>query len=141
MSRSERYIPPSAEELRRLQRSIEAKKRFDQDREELLRATLKRTKKVDLVELTLRIAQREKASEWMLEQEVGLDKPVDLLVHDIEIAIDIATKVDEQRLNFNFEYDWRAYDAVRRGLSQLIEKNRLGDTCRFRAARRSIVDG
>lgn len=128
MSRSERYIPPSAEELRRLQRSIEAKKRFDQDREELLRATLKRTKKVDLVELTLRIAQREKASEWMLEQEVGLDKPVDLLVHDIEIAIDIATKVDEQRLNYNFEYDWRAYDAVRRGLSQLIEKNRLGES-------------
>ena len=34
-------------------------------------------KKVDLVELTLRVVQEEKSSEWMLEKEVGLDKPVE----------------------------------------------------------------
>ena len=98
MSRSERYIPPSDEELLRMQQSIEAAKQFDHQREELLRRALKKLKKVDLVEVTLRVAQEGKASEWMLEQEVGLDKPVDLLVHDIEVAIDIATKVDQYPL-------------------------------------------
>ncbi len=54
-----------------------------------------------------------------------LDKPIGLLVHDVEVAIDIATKVDELRLNYNFDYDWRAYEAIRRGLSQLIQKNAI----------------
>jgi hypothetical protein len=125
MSRSERYIPPSDEELQRLRKSIEAAKQFDHQREDLLRAALKKLKKVDLVEIALRVVQQRKASEWTLEQKVGLDKPVDLLVHDIGAAIDIATKVDEQRLNYNFEYDWRAYEAIQRGLSQLIQKEKI----------------
>ena len=125
MSRSERYIPPSDEELQRIRQANEAARQFDRDRIELLRATLKRIKKADLVKLTLRIAQEEKASEWMLENELELDKPIDLLVHDVEAAIDIATKVDELRLNYNFDYDWRAYEVIRRGLSQLIQKNAI----------------
>ena len=125
MSRSERYIPPSDEELERLEQSIEAAKQFDHQREELLRTALKKCRKADLVEITLRVAQQGKASEWMLEQEVGLNKPVDLLVHDIEAAIDIATQVDEQQLNYNFAFDCPAYDVVRRGLSQLIARDRI----------------
>ena len=125
MSRSERYIPPSKEQLKRRLQAVEAAKRCDHQREELLRASLKRMKKLDLVELTLRVAQEGKAYEWMLEQVVGLDKPVDLLVHDVEVAIDLATRVDERRLNYNFAYDSRAYDAVCRGLSQLIHKGGL----------------
>ena len=125
MSRSERYIPPSAEGLERLRQAQEAAEQFDRDRLELLRSTLKRTKKADLVELTLRISQEEKATQWKLENEITLDKPIGLLAHDIEAAINIATKVDELRLNYNFDYDWRAYEAVRRGLSQLIQKNAI----------------
>ena len=125
MSRSERYIPPSDEELERIRQAREAAEQFDRDRLELLRATLQRIKKADLVELTLRITQEEKASEWMLENEIELDKPIDLLVHDVEVAIDIATKVDELRLNYNFHYDWRAYEAIRRSLSQMIQKNAI----------------
>ena len=49
-------------------------------------------KKVDLVELTLRIALEGKATEWMFERDVELDKPVHLLVNDIEVAIDGATR-------------------------------------------------
>ena len=123
MSRSERYIAPSAEELARMCQAEEAAKQLDRGRTELLRTALKRIKKVDLVELALRIAQEEKACEWMLEKELDLDKPIDLLVHDMEAAIDIATKVDERRLNYNFDYDWRAYDAINCGLSQLIGKH------------------
>ena len=108
MSRSERYIPPSEEELKRRLQSIEAAKQFDAAREKLLRATLKKIKKVDLVELTLRIAQEVKPSQWRLEREVGLDKPVGLLVHDVEIAIGIATRVDEQQMNRNPKVDWLA---------------------------------
>ena len=113
MSRSERYIPPSDEELQRLRLSIEAAKQFDHQREELHRTALKKFKRVDLVELTLRVAQQGKESQWTLEQEVGLEKPVDLLVHDVEVAIDQATQVDERQLNYNFEFSWRAYDAGR----------------------------
>jgi hypothetical protein len=125
MSRSERYIPPSDEELERLRQAQEAAEQFDRDRLELIRSTLKRIKKTDLVELTLRISQEEKASQWKLENEIALDKPIDLLVHDVEVAINIATKVDELRLNYNFDYDWRAYEAVRRGLLQLLQKNAI----------------
>ena len=63
----------------------------------------------------------------MLEQEVGLDKPAALLVHDIRVAIDIATKADESRLNGNFDYDQRAYEAIRRGVLQLIQKNAVDE--------------
>lgn len=125
MSRSERYIPPSDEELQRWRKASEAAKQCDVEREELLRAALKKMKKADLVELTLRIAQEGKPNEWLLEREVGLDKPVGLLVNDVEVAIDIATKVDEHRLNYNFEYDWRAYEAIQRGLSQLVQKGKI----------------
>lgn len=125
MSRSERYIAPSAQELERWRQAAAAAKEFDHERQELLRAALKKRKKADLVEVALRIAQQDKASQWLLEQEVGLDKPVKLLVHDIEVAIEIATRVDERGLNRNPAIDWAAYEAVQRGLSQLARKERL----------------
>jgi hypothetical protein len=125
MSRSERYIPLSDEQLERWRRLAEARKRCDEERAELLRAALKKMKKADVVELTVRVAQEEKGSQWLLEREIGLDKPVHVLVSDVEVAIDIATKVDHRRLNYNFNYDWRAYEAVDRGLSQLIQKGSI----------------
>ena len=51
-----------------------------------------------------------------------------LLVNDVEVAIAKATQVDERQLNYNFEFSWRAYDAVRRGLSQLIQKDRIEES-------------
>lgn len=125
MARSERYIPPSDEELRRWREAQETAKRCDEQRKRLLRLALRKTKKFDLVEIALRVAQEEKASEWLLEREVALDKPVDLLVNDVGVAIDMATRVDEERINYNFWFDRRAYQAVRRGLSQLIEKSAI----------------
>lgn len=120
MARSERYISPSQEELNRQTKAIEDAKQFARDKLELLRQALRRVKKADLIELTLRVAQVEKASEWMLEHELELEKPIGLAVNDIKLAIDIATKVDERRLNYDLAYDWRAYEAVRLGLLQLI---------------------
>ena len=125
MSRSKRYIPPSDEELERIRQVREAAEQFDRDRLELMRTALNRSRKADLVELTLRLAQETKRSQWMLEQQIKVNKPVDLLVHDIELAIDTATEVDELRLNYNFDYDWWAYGAVQYGLSQLIQKGHL----------------
>lgn len=125
MSRSERYTPPTAEELARMQRAEEAARQFDQDRQTLLRVALARRKKVDLIELLLRLAEEEKSCSWILERELGLDKPIALLVHDIEVAMKLATKVDELRHNYNFDYDCCAYEAIHFGLAQLIEKNAL----------------
>ena len=127
MSRSERYIRPSNEELQRQLRAMEIAKELDEKRETLLRATLKKMKKADVVELTLRIAQEASASQWTLEQQIEVDKPIDLLVHDIQFAIDAATQVDERQLNYNFEYDGRAYNAVQYGLSQLIRKGKIAE--------------
>ena len=53
MSRSERYITPSAEELARMCQAEEAATQFDRGRTELLRTALKRIEKVDLVEQEL----------------------------------------------------------------------------------------
>lgn len=127
MSRSERYIPPSPAQMERYRQSAERAERCDIEREKLLRATLKKMKKVDVIELALRIAKEEKASEWMLEREVGLDKPGELLVNDIEIAIKIATQFDELRMNYNPLINWNAYDAVQRGFLQLIQKERIDE--------------
>ena len=41
------------------------------------------------------------------------------------MAIEVATRVDQRRVNCNFEFDRRAYDAVRRGLSQLFQKGSI----------------
>jgi len=49
MSRSERYIAPSDEELERLRRASEAAEQCDKQRQKLLRAALKKLKKADLV--------------------------------------------------------------------------------------------
>ncbi|MGM0490413.1 MAG: hypothetical protein ACQESR_27120 [Planctomycetota bacterium] len=125
MSRSERYIPRSDEQLERIRRAREAAEQFDRDRLKRLEAALKRVKKAELVELMLRAAQEEKAVEWLVENEIELEKPIDLLVHDIKVTIDIATKVDERRLNHNFNYDSRAYEATERGLCQLVQKNAI----------------
>ncbi len=125
MSRSERYIAPSAKELERWRQAEVARKQSDLEREELLRAALKKLKKANLVDVVLRIAQQDKACQWLLEHEVGLDKPVNLLVHDIEVSIEVATRVDEARINYNFAFDRHAYEAVRRGLSQLVQKQKI----------------
>ena len=85
-----------------MRRAREAAEQFDRDRLKRIEAALKRVKKAELVELILRAAQEEKAVEWLVESEIKLQKPIDLLVHDIKVAIDIATKVDERRWNHNF---------------------------------------
>ena len=110
-----------------MQRAAEAARQFDQDRQTLLRVASARRKKVDLIELLLRLAEEEKSCSWILERELDLDKPIALLVHDVEAAITLATKVDKRRLNYNFDYDWRAYEAIRFGLAQLIEKTALDE--------------
>lgn len=122
MSRSERYIAPSESELQRLQQAFERAQEFDGHRTELLRTALTKSRKPDLVELALRVAQESQAAGWALEQELALQKPPPLLVHDIATAIKVATRVDHQRLDQNFDYDWRAYQAVLFGLEQLVQQ-------------------
>lgn len=127
MSRSERYISPSKEQWERWKQVAEAAKRFDAEREALLRATLKRIRKVDLVEITLRVAAQAKASQWTLEHEVVLAKPLALLVHDIAAAIEIATHVDDRELNRNPPINWPAYEAVQRGFVRLIQMGAIDE--------------
>ena len=70
------------------------RRQFEQQGLDLLHRALKKVNKAELVELTLRLARQQKGNWWLIEQAVDLDKPVDLLVHEIKIAIDKATYVE-----------------------------------------------
>ncbi len=125
MSRSERYIQPSQQQLEQMQREADEATQLQEKRLNLLRRALNRTPKAKLIETILSLAHDNPSSVWFWEKHVDIDKPMDLLVHDVKIAIMAATKIDDRRLNYNFEYDWRAYEAIHAGLLQLIKLNAL----------------
>lgn len=121
MGRSERYIPPSEEDLRRLEELSRLKKEFNRERMALFEAEFGRLKKSKLTEVLLQLAKASKRNEWIIEEALDVNKSVPLLCHDVEEAIRIATKVDKRRENENFNYDSFAYEAIKRGFSKLVE--------------------
>lgn len=128
MARSERFYPPSDAQIRRWEEQAEAKKAFDAQRSRLIESTLRKLRKDDLIELLMGLDTYDPAVRWSIEAEIGLQKPVDLVAHDLRHAIEIATKVDERRANDNFGYSWQAYEEVARGFKLLVRQNELEST-------------
>jgi len=56
----------------------------------------------------------------VLEAKLDVQKPIDLQVSDVELAIGHATDFDDRQLNYNFDYDYQAYEDVKKGLKKLI---------------------
>lgn len=83
--------------------------------------------KADLIVMILAIAGEHDVVARELEDRLKIEKPVDLLVADITVAIERATAFDKRRMNYNFDVDWRAYDDVRKGLSRLVERGHLAE--------------
>lgn len=121
---SERYIPPSAAQLRKLAEEREAKEKFNGMRRRLIEAALRKLKKDELIEVMMSLDTYDPSVRWSIESAINLRKPPDLVAHDLRDAIAIATRVDKFKMNTNFSYSWQAYEETARGFAALV---RLGE--------------
>jgi len=120
MSRRERFIRPTDDELRRLEEAYMAKQKLVESRKALIEKTLRKQSKDSLVGILTKLCDKNIHARWITEAELAMAKPVELVLHDLREAIQLATKVDESRMNHNFSFDWDAYAEVRRLMEMLV---------------------
>ena len=125
MARSERSYPASDAQIRRWEEEAEAKRAFDAQRSVLIDTALRKLKKDELIDLLMSLDMYDPSVRWSIETELQVLKPVDLVANDLRHAIDIATRVDERRLNDNFHYSWQAYEEVARGFDMLVKQDAM----------------
>jgi hypothetical protein len=101
--------------------------RATSDRFLLIDRELRKRTKADLIAMILVIAKEHVVVARELEDQLDIEKPVDLLIADVSSAIDRATHVDERMMNHNFDVDWQAYADVQKGLSRLVALGHLAD--------------
>ena len=97
------------------------------DRFPLIEKALKKLAKADLIELVVTLAKDNAELSRALEAELDVQKPIDLLVSDVESAICRAADFDDRRVNYNFDYDCQAYEDVKKGFENLIALGHLED--------------
>ncbi len=93
---------------------------------QLAKALAKRTKG-ELVDLLLDIANEDRAVKRDLEARFAVEPPRKELIATTRQAIADATDFDPREINYNFDYDFRAYDAVKRNFGRLIATGHLRD--------------
>lgn len=98
---------------------------------ELIRSALGKCKKADLIDFLVMFSSDHLEVRRELEASLNVEKPVSLLVNDIQTAIALATDFDERRINHNFDYDYDSYEAVEKGLKMLIQKGELEEAKRL----------
>jgi hypothetical protein len=103
------------------------RKRKKVDRFLLIEAALQKRTKVELVETIMMLSRQHNDIVRELENELNIEKPVDLLIEDVGLAIANATDFDERMINHNFDVDWQAYEDVKKGLKQLVDLGHLED--------------
>lgn len=108
-------------------RTKRPRKNTKTDRIPLIEKALRKRTKADLVETILMIAGDHPVVARDLESQLGVEKPLDLLVADVSSAIDRATDIDERMSNHNLDVDWQAFEDVQNGLSQLVKLGHLED--------------
>jgi hypothetical protein len=90
-----------------------------------LRGALARRKKVELVDVLMELAERDRAVLRQLTARFDVATPPDELVAATRQAIDDATAFDKRDINRNFDYDDEAYSEVKRNLGRLIGTGQL----------------
>jgi len=95
------------------------------DRFPLIEKALGKRTKADLIQMIVMLAKEHAVVARELEAQLGVEKPVDLLVADVSSAIDRATDFDERMMNYNFDVDWQAYEDVQKGLMQLVKLGQI----------------
>ncbi len=90
----------------------------------LARALAKR-KKAELINVVVGIARADRGIMRQLEIQFGVEAPPKELVAATHQAIVDATDFDEREINYNFDYDYQAYNTVKRNFGRLIELGHL----------------
>lgn len=90
-----------------------------------LRGALTRRKKAELVDLLLELAQGDKRILRQLTSRFDVATTPEDLVAATRQAIAEATDFDKREINRNFDYDYGAYEAVKRNLSRLVGSGQL----------------
>jgi hypothetical protein len=90
-----------------------------------LRKALAQHKKSDLIDALVEIARKDRAVFRHLAAHFKLQTPLAELLAETEQAIADATAFDERDTNYNFSYDYDAYEQVQRNLQRLIELGEL----------------
>jgi hypothetical protein len=90
-----------------------------------LRQALARRNKADLVDLLLELAETDRGILRQLTARFNVAAAPDELVASTRLAIADATDFDERDINRNFDYDYEAYQEVKRNLDRLIGAGQL----------------
>jgi len=90
-----------------------------------LKATLAKRKKAELVDVIVEMAKANRSIQRQLESQFGVVAPPEELIAATRVAIADATDFDEREINYNFDYDYQAYNTVKRNLARLIELGHL----------------
>jgi hypothetical protein len=98
---------------------------------ELIRSALGSCKKADLIDLLVDFSTRHREVQRELETRLSIEKPVTLVVNDIETAIALATDFDKSQMNYNFDYDHDSYEVVEKGLKKLVQQDELEEAKRL----------
>src|SRR5207247_1441884 len=85
-----------------------------------LRKALTSRSKDELVSLLLELAQEDRKILRQLTARFEVVAPPNKLVAATRQAIADATDFDEREINYNFDYDYEAYEEVKRNLARLI---------------------
>jgi len=88
-----------------------------------LKGALAKRPKAELIDLIVEFASADRGVLRQLESRFGVDAPPAELIAATRVAIADATDFDEREINYNFDYDYAAYEAVKRNLSRLISLN------------------
>jgi hypothetical protein len=90
-----------------------------------LRQALGKRTKAELVTVLLELAQADRGIYHQLTARLGVAVAADELVAATRRAIAAATDFDERDSNRNFDYDYQAYEEVKRNLSRITASGRL----------------
>ena len=92
---------------------------------ERLRKSLAKNTKEKLVDTLVELAREDRNLFRQLDARFKLETPPEEIAVTIHLAIADATYFDERDRNRNFDYDYAAYEAVKRNLSRLVELGQL----------------
>lgn len=90
------------------------------------RAVRTRTKD-ELVEFVLELARGDSRIKRRFEARFQVEPTGEDLVDQTAVAIADATDFDEREINRNFDYDFKAYELVKRNLTRMVKSGRLSD--------------
>lgn len=86
-----------------------------------LRKALEKQTKAVLLDLILEAASQDRTFMRALEERFDIEAPTTDLVVATRQAISDATDFDEREINYNFDYDYQAYETVQRNLKRLVD--------------------